>query len=142
MGQKLRIKFLFRISVFLSWKSISNFNILRQKTIKLERLHNFNQILTKDTILDTYYHRIQGFLNERNTSILSYQRMNTTNDDLEREINMKVTHLRLSQHPELFNIKNDQELQHGCQQSCCWSRRKLKNFLMEKKIVFQQFLIE
>jgi hypothetical protein len=83
--------------------------------------------------LDTYYRRIQQFLNERNVSVISYERINITNNNLQKDIDVKVADLRDSQHQELLNINNGQELRRGCQQSCCWSERKMKQFYNGEK---------
>jgi hypothetical protein len=83
--------------------------------------------------LDTYYRRIERFLDERNVSISSYEQVDVTNDSLQRDINTEVTYRRVDQYKKLLNIKNDQELRRGCQQSCCWSQKKMKNFYNGEK---------
>jgi hypothetical protein len=94
MRQKPYIKFLIGICIFVCCKYISNYNEQRRITIsRLERLHNYNQTLNNDKILDTYYHRILRFLNERNISISSYEQANTTNDILQRGMLIKVHYL-------------------------------------------------
>jgi len=108
--------------------------------MRLERLRNYNQTLSNNTMLDTYYHRIKQFLNERNISILSYEQIDVTNDNMQKDIKMKVTHLREVQLQELLNIKNGQELEHGCQKSCCWSQKKMKNFYNGEKDRFPTVL--
>ncbi len=45
-------------------------------------------------MLDTYFQRIERFLTERNFSLLSYEEIITTDDNLLREMKKKVAHLR------------------------------------------------
>jgi hypothetical protein len=78
--------------------------------------------------LDTYHRRIQQIFNARNTSILCYEHTNFTNRNVEKDIKATVAYLRDSQHQELLNIHNGEELRRGCKQSCCWSQRKMKQF--------------
>jgi hypothetical protein len=91
-------------------------------------------------INDTYHRRISNYLNEKKISLFSYEQSNVTNEDLQRDINTKVIEIRDRQHQELVKIKNDQELQRGCQQTCCWSRRKMKHFYNGEKDRFPTVL--
>jgi hypothetical protein len=46
----------------------------------------------------------------------------------------------LIQDRDLLNIKNGQEIQHGCQQSCCWSERWISNSYNGEKTHFPTYI--
>ncbi len=132
MRKKLCAIFLFGIcAIVLCLNYISNYDV--QNKVR-SRFHNYHNTL------DTYHRRILKYLNERKISLFSYEQLNVTNGDLERDINAKVIEMRDRQHQELLEIKNDQELQRGCQQTCCWSRRKMKRFYNGEKDRFPTVL--
>src|SRR5689334_18569296 len=71
------IKLLFGICIIiLFWYTIPNNNLKILIISNFNNLYNYKQLLFNDRILDTYYQRIQQFLNETNVSLSSYEPLN------------------------------------------------------------------
>ncbi|CAF0838104.1 unnamed protein product [Adineta steineri] len=127
--------------VIIYWKYILRYYSTQGQTgVQLGHLDNYDQLLKSNGVLDTYFQRIDQVLKETNVSYLSYEQMKTTDKKLLQEMMEKVALLREVQHQELLSIKNGQEIQHGCQQSCCWSQRKMLSFYNGEKTRFPTVL--
>jgi hypothetical protein len=83
--------------------------------------------------VDTYFRRIKQFLKKRNVSILSYERKIKTDDNLLTDIQKEIVDLHQIQRQELFNITHGDVIRNGCQQSCCWSQRRMRKFYNGEK---------
>ena len=130
---------------YIKWMIMSNFIILilgfsylryysydnneKQEAFRLGQLNNYNERVNEDgRFMDTYLRRIKRFLKKRNVSILSYERTGDVDDDLLVEMEKEVVNLQQVEQQELFNISHGEELRNGCQQSCCWAEKRIRNF--------------
>ncbi|UJR37938.1 hypothetical protein I4U23_030623 [Adineta vaga] len=104
------------------------------KTVE-ETLHSNNGI-----VLDTYFRRIKQFLDKRNVSLLSYEQSSKIDDNLLSDIKKEILNLRQKQEQELLKIKNSEEISHGCEKSCCWSKKKMRKFYYGEKDYFPTVL--
>ena len=71
---------------------------------------------------------MKHFLYKRNISILSYEQSHLTPISLLIEINEEILYLQQIEQKQLLNIRHGEVIQNGCQQSCCWSQKKMINF--------------
>lgn len=138
LKQYLKWILIFNLLIFIVGinylRHISRNNIQNHIALKLGRVNSY------DETMDTYYRRIKQFLEKRNVSILSYEQTGNTDVDLLREIKKEIVDLQQVQHQELFNISHGEEIRNGCQQSCCWSQKRMRNFYNGEKDRFPSVL--
>jgi hypothetical protein len=113
----------------------------KQIALRLGRLNSYDETMDKDGILmDTYFRRIKHFLKRTNVSILSYEQRISTDVALLTEIKKEIVHLQQIQYQELLFINYGEVIQNGCQQSCCWSQNRMRNFYNGEKDRFPSVL--
>ncbi len=108
---------------------LSHDDMQKKTALRLGRLTSYEETKNKDGIfMDTYFRRIKQFLKKRNVSILSYEQAENIDVELLAEIKKEIVDLQEVQQQELLNISHGEEIRHGCQPSCCWSEKRMRNF--------------
>lgn len=105
-----------------------------KKALQLGRLIKYEDIRDEDgMVMDTYFRRIHQFLTKRNISIQSYERTEEDYETLSMDIQQEIDVLQQIEQQELVNVSHGDELRHGCEQTCCWSVKRMKDFYSGEK---------